>query len=107
MHCLLAPLGAFFILLSAQVASAEWAISPPAGYVFKGKASITYKRGPFRCPLGGFWPVWGCAYVGANPCPVYVTSTGSKKFRNLIRIHELAHCAGWPAHHPGGRWVNL
>jgi len=24
-----------------------------------------------------------------------------------MRRHEVAHCNGWPANHPGGRWVEI
>jgi hypothetical protein len=40
---------------------------------------------------------------------MFLTTTGTKSCwivrvdDDRVRRHELAHCAGWPADHPGGK----
>lgn len=42
-------------------------------------------------------PFLGCSLMWPDRCEVVRID------RADVKIHELAHCAGWPADHPGGR----
>jgi hypothetical protein len=52
-------------------------------------------------------PTTACSWVSKRVCHI-VFSNSEKDDRAiaLIRRHETAHCNGWPASHPGGRWVD-
>jgi hypothetical protein len=53
-------------------------------------------------------PAEGCASVNNGVCHIALPAS-EKDARVLaaMRRHELAHCNGWPANHPGGHWVDL
>jgi hypothetical protein len=51
-------------------------------------------------------PTGGCAWVSKGVC--HIASPRDETDRRLIaliREHEIGHCNGWPAYHPGGRQV--
>ncbi|HWM46932.1 MAG TPA: hypothetical protein VNR11_08470 [Xanthobacteraceae bacterium] len=46
----------------------------------------------------------GCAKKFPGACFVMIPRIGGKVTAHMqaqIRRHEIAHCNGWPAHHPG------
>ena len=48
--------------------------------------------------------ILGCALVGTMICRVYLLDPMPAGLtRNIVLRHELGHCAGWPADHPGIR----
>ena len=57
--------------------------------------SVTYKFAP--PPPGSRF--LGCALLWPDRCKVLRID------REDVRLHERAHCAGWPADHPGGAAV--
>lgn len=53
-------------------------------------------------------PLYGCAYVlhDGGLCFVVYSYDPSGRDRHMernVKRHELAHCNGWPAHHPDQR----
>jgi hypothetical protein len=82
---------------------------PPAEYdhPFQGVVMITrLDRAALikRCVLPN---AWGCAHHNGPSCEVtigidemLVTTTGIRVPWQDIYRHEIAHCNGWPAHHP-------
>lgn len=51
---------------------------------------------PDRLPPPGKW-FQGCTITHPDRCIVYRVNS-----RDVL-VHELAHCKGWPADHPGGK----
>jgi hypothetical protein len=50
--------------------------------------------------------LYGCAYPAEGLCYVvysYDPSGKDKRMESNVWRHEIAHCNGWPAHHPGQR----
>jgi hypothetical protein len=48
----------------------------------------------------------GCAFVDKGVCHIALPSDEKDtRLMALMRRHEVAHCNGWPSHHPGGRSV--
>ena len=51
-------------------------------------------------------PLDGCAYPGKGFCFIVWSFDPSGRDPHMadnVRRHEIAHCNGWPAHHPGAR----
>lgn len=51
-------------------------------------------------------PLYGCAYPGKGFCFIVWSFDPSGRDPHMadnVRRHEIAHCNGWPAHHPGAR----
>lgn len=51
-------------------------------------------------------PLYGCAYPGKGFCFIVWSFDPSGRDPHMadnVRRHEVAHCNGWPAHHPGAR----
>lgn len=51
-------------------------------------------------------PLYGCAYPRKGECYIvysYDPSGNDKDMASNVRRHEIAHCNGWPADHPGSR----
>jgi hypothetical protein len=102
-------------LLWAIPAQAQPNILPPAEYdhPYDGELIIVQKEGATaRCPDNGaftFKPVLGCAFrdVPNNRCLIVlapkelIESFGWTS--EIVKRHEVGHCHGWPAHHPGAR----
>jgi len=85
---------------------------------------VRYASGPFLYPVkihrmpndrmtsvcvnviptkGGYAaPELGCTRVGPVRCDIFLPKkrTIPKKLADHIVLHELAHCRGWPGHHP-------
>lgn len=50
--------------------------------------------------------LYGCAYRGDGICHIvysYDPSGKDKRMERNVWRHEVAHCNGWPADHPGAR----
>lgn len=48
----------------------------------------------------GHYERFGCAFVSPFRCNIYISSDLPRVFRNAVHYHEVAHCFGWPMHHP-------
>ncbi len=42
----------------------------------------------------------GCASTMMKPCRIIIAKELPETLRHMVRIHETAHCNGWPADHP-------
>lgn len=104
------------LLIASPALAAKQHAEPPARYShgFSGKVIVkTVPKGAaYRActNLGyaydgqapsGFYPgMLGCAFGGVgtdmpNTCHIVVTQG-----KPHVKRHEIAHCAGWPSHHP-------
>lgn len=43
---------------------------------------------------------YACAFGGPGYCRIYLPKEASGAVLAALRRHEIAHCNGWPAHHP-------
>ncbi len=51
-------------------------------------------------------PAGGCAWVSNGVCHIALPRNETdRRLIALIRQHEIAHCNGWSANHPGGHQV--
>lgn len=51
-------------------------------------------------------PLYGCAYPFKGECYIvwsFDPSGRDKAMADNVRRHEIGHCNGWPAGHPGAR----
>lgn len=93
------------VLLTASADALPPAPLPPAQYdrPFAGKlivVKVSFARMQRICGAGRWWVCEGFTFGNINGvCKVYVTVRDAR----LIR-HEVGHCNGWPAHHPGARY---
>lgn len=76
---------------------------PPAPYdkPYTGKLTVvrvSLKAMPSRC--GG--PAYACALPMGVRCTIYLPTEAKGELLSRLRRHEIGHCVGWPAHHPGG-----
>jgi hypothetical protein len=93
------------------------ALSCPAGrkqychYLFRGPMTITRLKdiaGVNKIcnnPQAGL----ACAIRMDGVCNIFMVSDDMIRSRRPdpedVKRHEMAHCNGWPAHHPGARFV--
>lgn len=94
-----------FILVLASVPA--HAMLPPLEFdrAYHGKLTVVWLN---RARM--FWTCWGsisCAYggwlAGSTACTIYLPNFKTRDPKWMIRRHEIGHCNGWPAHHPGAR----
>jgi hypothetical protein len=118
----LALLGAAAVITNVMTAPAmaqalitQFDPVPPAEYdrPYKGHLEV-YKVGgqaevrATGCPKSAFVAL-GCAFWWTNPDKCVVVLADDATIRaaghdpEIVLHHELAHCEGWPAHHPGAR----
>jgi hypothetical protein len=80
-------------------------LCPPAQWDFPYKGKLTvhqvdHNQIVVHCranhPFSGM--IAGCAYPGRGACTVYINSSARDPACALR--HEIAHCNGWPSHHP-------
>src|SRR5215469_18126947 len=87
-----------------------WSIMPPAQYVHKPNVPVIEMRMTMQelhqlCHAPS--NVLACSFFGHREghtkqfCFI-VLPTGTTLNIKKLRIHETAHCNGWPAGHPGG-----
>jgi hypothetical protein len=91
--------------------SRQQAFLPPLAYDFPYTGKLTVRRvGPDQmrlvCPLPKPGRVTiGCAHIGKGECEVIIADNTTLEFLGwnyqLVLRHELGHCEGWPADHPG------
>jgi hypothetical protein len=92
------------------VLDVERAILPPPQYdhPYLGGKVLIHRLSDWqarrRCEMVGLGPVDGCAYIhGGRDCHVVVSTARPAQVQSTVVRHEVAHCNGWPADHPGGR----
>jgi hypothetical protein len=77
------------------------AIEPPARY--RGTPEITVKvvrTDSVSTLCRNAEQSEGCAYLGEQLCLVVIRrDISASRYAEVLR-HELAHCRGWPGHHP-------
>lgn len=82
------------------------AVLPPIEFdrPFKGTLTVHYLSRMqifFRC-----WGSFACAYKDApDRCRIYLPAFDVGIPVKYLFRHERGHCLGWPAHHPGARFV--
>jgi hypothetical protein len=95
------------LLVTSCAAAEELAPAPPLKYDHHYTGHLSVKR---RAPGPAMW--WACGAYGAIACAIVESPTRctiilpkgvSARVREAARRHETAHCAGWPADHPGAR----
>src|SRR5688572_17978722 len=93
-------LGIFLISMPAMAVE-EWL--PPARYdhPYKGRTVVLNRT----CP--GAPDSLACAWVEGSTCKVALAPSLRGERRRVNMRHEVAHCNGWPGHHPGARSVNV
>jgi len=86
-----------------KIAKLEIPMPPPPPKRFDKK--YTGKLKVFKVPLaemarycGG--PAWACSLPLGNYCEVVLPKEAKGKMLAALYRHELAHCNGWPPHHP-------
>jgi len=82
-------------------------LEPPPQYDHPYHGHVIEQRlSPLQMMLTCHGPGESCAWVDGGVCHIALPA-GEKDRRllALIRQHEIGHCNGWPAHHPGGRRV--
>ena len=42
---------------------------------------------------------FGCTFPRADRCEIYIAKELPKPFRDIVQLHEDAHCRGWGADH--------
>lgn len=82
-------------------------LQPPAAYDHPYRGQVIEQRLSqgeiFRLCRG---PTEGCAWVRNDACHIALPrDEKDARLVALMRHHEIAHCNGWPAYHPGGHWV--
>ncbi len=82
----------------------EIALPPPQyDYPYQGEVVINYVLSPDemnrRC-YGVGRQIIACAFTGDGHCTILIWSQVASEQRPTLIRHELAHCNGWPAHHP-------
>src|SRR5262249_9567925 len=107
------------LTISAQAQMPPWSslpILPPVGYdhAYGGTLHINRLNSQaairLQCPYTNFgnFPALGCvSYLAGNLCIVNIATddllaTVGVDFDIALR-HEIGHCNGWPATHPGSR----
>jgi hypothetical protein len=84
-------------------------LEPPAQYdhAFHGhviEQRLSQLQIIFLCH--GFAPA--CSWVSKGVCHIaFSVNEKDDRVIALMRQHEVGHCNGWPAYHPGGRWVDV
>jgi hypothetical protein len=86
-------------------------IFPPPEYdhPYKGKLDVHYvdaEEIKKHCPANSYGQRLGCTVIGTPTyCLVYIGPQDELEAIGYsietIRRHEIGHCNGWPAHHPG------
>lgn len=78
---------------------------PPAQYDRPYRGTLTVITVPLRemSMRCGAMRAWACAIPEGNRCTIYLPSEAKGAALERIRRHEIGHCNGWPAHHPGWR----
>jgi hypothetical protein len=102
------------IALAALSCPAEaQAILPPPEYDYPFKGPVTYTRLKDIAEVNRICnnPQVGlaCAIRLDGVCNIFMVSDDMIRSRRLdpedVKRHEMAHCNGWAAHHPGARFV--
>ena len=101
-----------------DVANASKVSLPPSEYTGTYKGLIIERVLPLidvirECRAPAKTLFFGCARMSQPDhgifCVIVVPSADSyitSRIQELIRQHEIGHCLGWPADHPGARWEN-
>lgn len=82
-------------------------LEPPAQYDHPYQGQVIEQRLSFLQILQlCHGPATSCAWVSKGACYLALPQDEhDSRLIALIRQHEVGHCNGWPAHHPGGHWV--
>ena len=99
-----------------DVANASKVSLPPSEYTGTYNGLIIERVLPLidvirECRAPAKTLFFGCARMSQPDhgifCVIVVPSADSyitSRIQELIRQHEIGHCLGWPADHPGARW---
>jgi len=74
-------------------------VHPFAGTVIERRMSKLEARA--LCALHGMWAP-ACSWFTERECIIVIPQGWADSA--AIKRHELAHCNGWPASHPGGHY---
>lgn len=87
-------------------------VLPPAEYdhAYPGELIVVQSEAAVkRCPEGpfAFKPVLGCSFRREDRCLVILAPDDMIRRYGwttaIVKRHEIGHCNGWPANHPGAR----
>jgi hypothetical protein len=84
-------------------------LEPPAQYDHPYHGQVIEQRlSQFQLMQLCHGPAPACAWVSKGVCHVALpVDEKNSRVVAIMRRHEVAHCNGWPPHHPGGHWVEL
>jgi tetratricopeptide (TPR) repeat protein len=90
---------------------------PPPEYIGTYKGLVIERVLPFvdvirECGALGATTIFYACSSRSRPdpgifCVIVIPSVDgyiTSRIQELIRLHEIGHCLGWPADHPGARW---
>ena len=88
----------------------RWLLPPPQyDHPFDGELIIVTAPDLATLRMACRWDVRGCAQLYGRSCTVIMPPEiwGDRQDREAVLRHEIAHCNGWPAHHPGAIGPNF
>jgi tetratricopeptide (TPR) repeat protein len=96
------------------VANALKGSLPPPEYTGTYKGLVIERVLPFAAVMRECKPFANACAMIARPDPTMfcvivipaIDGLVTPQVQERIRLHEIGHCAGWPANHPGARWEN-
>jgi hypothetical protein len=78
----------------------KWLDVPPRGRTIIKRFPAAKVNSLCSKYLGGQAEGNGCALVMDGGCIVTINEDLPQSLYEIVLLHELAHCAGWPADHP-------
>jgi hypothetical protein len=111
---------ALWAAFSMPAQAATYTMDPPKKYnkPFRGTVTVV-ELSSWSLFFSCRWTI-SCTIVGGDApgrCVIRIARPGvwvpgygsiqSKAYRNALIRHEIGHCNGWPADHPGGVWRKI